>query len=159
MTDNRLLTLTRGDEPARQVCATLTDEATLAELLHRLLTLYTNAARLTRTPLGLIAIGTALADIASNHPAADHRAAAQLILLENAAHAPQLDYHVSDTDISADWHNIAAEEFNTVIDTTLDDATDVLLAVAAVWRRLMPELHTEPGLALLHHAANEHRPI
>jgi hypothetical protein len=138
-----LLTLIRGDDERAQ--ETLTDDSEgicFATLLHGLLSLYDNAARVTRSPLGHIAIGAWLTDIAQTDTRLDRRLAAELILSYNAATSPNDD---------GDLFVFGADTFNNAIDATdaHHSAAQLLLAVAGLWRLVLPELHTADGLLAL----------
>ena len=118
------------------------DEFEFATLLHGLLSMYSAAARVTCTELGLVALGVCLEQIAESDPDLDKRAAAAMILAHSAVRA---------TDAEGAFCNFGAVCFNDVL-TAMDDAGrcgELTIAIAKVWRRLMPHLHTTEGLEIL----------
>jgi hypothetical protein len=121
------------------------DNYELAGVLHGLLHMYGAALRATCTELGQVAIGVALEDVSDHDPDPDQRAAAELILAHNAA--------LIDGGEGA-FLAFGVENFNDALDRIdrRGRICEVVLAVANVWRRLMPAWHTPDGLEILRRA-------
>jgi hypothetical protein len=141
-----LLTLAAGatNEAVNELLERADDEYQLASLIHGLLRMYSAAARTTRTDLGFLAIGVMLEDIADGDDQnPDQREAARLILAHDAAR--------DSGDEDSVFRDFGASFFNEIL-IRVDDAgraVELTVAIATVWRRLMPELHTAEGLEIL----------
>jgi hypothetical protein len=142
-----LLTLATGS-PAGWDLLCNADEFEYAALLHGLLSMYAAAVRETFTDLGILALGVALEEIAETEdrdfdPWQDRQEAARLILAFDAARD-------CGTENSA-FRDFGAQEFNAIIARigTSERTADVTIAIATVWRRLVPFLHTTEGLEIL----------
>jgi hypothetical protein len=141
-----LLTLAT-DTAAGMVLIDEGDNHQLAGLLHGLLQLYDAAIRETCTPMGRLAIGVALEEIADRDPDPDQREAANLILASSAFIEDADALGVPDESFGV----FGALAFNDTL-ARIDDtnrASEAVLAIATVWRRLAPWLHTEAGLEIL----------
>jgi hypothetical protein len=146
MTDERtqLLTLAGRDiDSAREIIRATTDDE-FGHLLRGLLGMYTAAVRETRTQLGVLAVGVLLEEINETEHSADRRNAAALILAFNAT----LDYYAAD---GSAFRDFGAQNFNDTLDLAprSDRVEQLVLAIAAVWRTIAPELHTPEGLEIL----------
>lgn len=133
-----LVTLASGAYSGRQLLLDA-DEHRAAVLLHGLLSMYEAAMRETCTELGVLALGVMLEEITEDsYSYPEHQEAARLILAHNAARTP---------DAEGAFCEFGADAFNEVIERVneAEGGLELTLAVAAVWRRLMPHLHTRGG--------------
>jgi hypothetical protein len=146
MMDDRLgLMVLATDRVAGLMLLDASDEQQTADLLHAVLAMYAAAARETLTDMGILAIGCAIEELIETETSRDVKEAGRLILAHSAARAP---------DAEDDFVNFGAESFNDVIDRVAERGRihEVTVAVAVVWRRLAPWLHTDGGLEILRRA-------
>ncbi|WP_373167480.1 hypothetical protein [Mycobacterium marinum] len=118
------------------------------KLLRGVLDINATAACRVRTDHGLLAVYGAISEMAETG-CFDDQIAAQMIL----GHSQLADIPGADVDL----RNVGATTFNDAINRM--DAVlryeEVLAAIAAIWKRLLPELHTRSGLQMLDHFAHE----
>ncbi len=122
-------------------------DAVAGRLLRTLLDLYAVAARRVRTETGLVAVYAALSEI-SGSAGFNERIAARMIL----GHS-----QFADTGVDTDLRDIGATTFNDAI-RRMDACgayEEVVAAIAATWKQLLPELHTQSGMQLLEQLAIE----
>ncbi|GJO31556.1 hypothetical protein NJB1507_40860 [Mycobacterium marinum] len=118
------------------------------KLLRGVLDINATAARRVRTDQGLLAVYGAISEMAETGCLAEKIAAQMIIGHGQLADIPGVD---------VDLRNVGATTFNDAINRmdALNYYEEVLAAIAAIWRRLLPELHTRSGLRMLDHLAHE----